>query len=449
MPIRYRGLMVLAAVLFGQLLLMAYQLRRKQDIPLVRGSVVYVVSPIQRSFSAVAHAIRGVWDGYIYLWSTRRVNQTLQNKLDSMSIENQRLREQAEEGKRLQVLFDLRQQVPLPTVAAQVLSTSSNDTARIVLIDKGADAGLKPDQPVMVPDGVVGKVLHVFPTTAQVLLVTDPYSGVACLLEDSRVHGILKGQNKALATLWYVPNGEDVKPGQRILTSGEDQIYPKGLPVGVVTEVKPGPEFMQIAVRPLAPLNRLEDVLIILQSGGDVGSSPIASRGSPASGAVPSSSAPAPSGPSQAGQLATPSPSGTAAVAATSTGSSSSGQARAPLASTSGPLAPASTQSGAPTAPAPKAIVSTGGGSGATQPTSALPSSTTPAAVPKPPTTPAAKPPAQPPIQMPTQPSAVVPQTPSQPSSPAAAAQPRPAPQAPIQKPPDPPTGSTQTPTGL
>ena len=208
LPIRYRSLMVLAAVLFGQLLLMAYQLRRNQDVPLVRHSVVYLVAPIQRGASAVVRSVRGVWEGYVYLWGTRRQNQSLVGQMDKLKMENQRLREQAEEGRRLQVLFNLREQVPPPTVAAQVLSTGASETARIVLIDKGANAGLKPDLAVMVADGIVGKVLHVFPNTAQVLLVTDPYSGVACLLEGSRVHGILKGQNKPVAILWYVPNGE-------------------------------------------------------------------------------------------------------------------------------------------------------------------------------------------------------------------------------------------------
>lgn len=272
---RYRSLMLLVVVLFAQLLVMGYQLRRNQDVPLVRGAVVYVVAPIQKSLGAVVRSVRHVWEGYVYLWGARRQNQALSAAIDELKLENQRLRVQAEQGRRLQVLFDLRQQLPLPTLAAQVLSTGSSETARIVMIDKGADNGLKVDLPVLVAEGVVGKILHVFSTTAQVLLITDPYSGVAGLLGDSRVHGILKGQNQPQCSLAYVPNGEQARAGQIVYTSGEDQVFPKGLPLGVVLEVRPGVEFQQITVRPLAPLNRLEEVLVILQSGGDIGSFPM------------------------------------------------------------------------------------------------------------------------------------------------------------------------------
>ncbi|HWP84509.1 MAG TPA: rod shape-determining protein MreC, partial [Terriglobia bacterium] len=194
----------------------------------------------------------------------------LRDQLDRLKLENHRLRELAEQGRRLQALFALREQAVVPSVAAQVLSAGSSETARIVLIDKGANDGLTADLPVMVPDGVVGKVLHVFPSTAQVILITDPYSGVAALLGDSRIHGIVKGQNQSECVLAYVPNGDPVQPGQIVYTSGEDRIFPKGLPVGVVVEARPGVEFQQIKVRPLAKLNRLEEVLVLLQSAGEV-----------------------------------------------------------------------------------------------------------------------------------------------------------------------------------
>jgi rod shape-determining protein MreC len=284
LALRYKSLIVLVIVLFGQMLLMAYQLRRDQDVPLVRNSVVYVFSPIQRGINAVSRSIRGVWDGYIGLQGAHRDNQALTRELGELKLENQRLREQALQGRRLQTLFDLREHVAVPMVAAQVLSAGSSETARLVMIDKGADDGLRADQPVLVPDGVVGKVLHVFPQTAQVLLITDPYSGVASLLENSRAHGIVKGQNQPVCTMGYVPNGDTATPGERVFTSGEDQVFPKGLPVGVVVEAKPGPEFQQITVKPLAPLNRLEEVLVLLQSGGEITNFPITSNKAPENG---------------------------------------------------------------------------------------------------------------------------------------------------------------------
>jgi rod shape-determining protein MreC len=356
LALRYKSLIVLVVVLFGQMLLMAWQLRRDQDVPLVRNTVVYIVSPIQRGLNAVTRSIRGVWEGYIGLRGAHRENEALTHELNELKMESHRLRERAEQGRRLQVLFDLREQVALPMVAAQVLSVGSSETARLVMIDKGADHGLRPDLPVIVPDGVVGKVLHVFAGTAQVQLITDSYSGVAGLLENSRSHGVVKGQNQAVCALGYLPNGEDVQPGQLVLTSGEDQIYPKGLPVGVVVEAKPGPEFQQITVQPLAPLNRLEEVLVILQSGGEVTAFPVTSNrvkqpeqvqtAAPATPAIPATPAVA----ATAGATApTSSPSAAAApqgppVAAPST------QVAAPGTSVR-PTSPAPTTSQAPAPP--------------------------------------------------------------------------------------------------
>src|SRR5579885_827295 len=109
------------------------------------------------------------------------------------------LQEEAAQGRRLQALLQFKEEVPSETVAAQVISSGASETSRVLIIDKGQDAGLRPDMAVIVPDGIVGKVLRVFPYAAQVLLITDPNSGVACLLERSRVHGVLRGQNKSQA----------------------------------------------------------------------------------------------------------------------------------------------------------------------------------------------------------------------------------------------------------
>src|SRR6185503_18670718 len=106
--------------------------------------------------------------------------------------------------------------------------------------------------------------------------ITDADSGIAVLLENSRVHGIVRGQNKGLCKLGYVVSDDAVEIGERVFTSGEDQIYPKGLPVGVVVEAHPGSPFQDISVQPLAKLNRLEEVLIVTsKADAEVPSLPI------------------------------------------------------------------------------------------------------------------------------------------------------------------------------
>jgi rod shape-determining protein MreC len=113
--------------------------------------------------------------------------------------------------------------------------------------------------------GVVGKVISVFKSTAQVLLINDQQSGVGTILEQSRLQGVLKGKSSGELVIDKIMVDEEVKPGDRVLTSGGDQIFPKGLIIGNVDRIEKGPEFLQVTVRPTAALNRLEEVLVILK----------------------------------------------------------------------------------------------------------------------------------------------------------------------------------------
>jgi rod shape-determining protein MreC len=260
---RHRALIILGIVLAAELSVLVYQVHKGRDLSMVRQWPILLVTPVGKGFGTVSGGAKRIWRNYLDLRGASRENERLLRELNDVKMENQRLQTEEEQAQRLQVLLQFKQQALSETVAAQVVSSGGTETARMVLLDKGQEAGLRPDMAVMVPDGIVGKVLRVFPHAAQVLLLSDANSGVACLLENSRVHGVLKGQNKQLCTLGYIPNDEKVEIGEKIFTSGEDRIYPKGLPVGVVIEAHPGPAFQEIWVRPFAKLNRLEEVLVV------------------------------------------------------------------------------------------------------------------------------------------------------------------------------------------
>ena len=262
---RHRKRIILAAVLLLQLLLVAYQVRQDRDIPLIRRWTVFLVTPVQKTFNLVFDGVAGFWYGYVDLRSARRENQELSRELDQLRLEHLRLQNEAEQTKRLQVLLELKEAIPSESVAAQVISSGASRNSHLLILDRGRDAGLRPDMPVIVPEGIIGKILYVFPSAAQVLLLSDTESGVATLLENSRIHGVLKGKNPELCTLQYVSNDEEVAVGDRLFTSGEDRIYPKGLPVGVVVEARRGETFQDILVRPFAKLNRLEEVLVLVE----------------------------------------------------------------------------------------------------------------------------------------------------------------------------------------
>jgi rod shape-determining protein MreC len=262
----YRSLIVLAGVVLVQLLMLGFQLRTQSDIPLVRFGTVMIVEPIQTGMNKLTEVVQNAWFGYLDLRHAHQESQTLSDQLDHLKLANQQLEAAAEEVSRLRELLNLKSIIPVETVAARVLGGSAGESARLIMIDKGSNAGIKPDAPVIVPDGVVGKVLAVFPSSAQVILLTDPFSGAGVLLEQNRMHGVLKGRNEPLLHLDFIPNGEKIATGQRVFTSGEDKIYPPGLAVGVVEGVTPGAKFLDITVRPLAALQSLEEVLVILRT---------------------------------------------------------------------------------------------------------------------------------------------------------------------------------------
>ena len=261
---RHRDLVVLSVVLFAQLSLLTYQFRREGNIPLIRHGTLYVLTPVQSGMRAATDTFRRVVRGYLDLRDARRQSEDLSRELDRLRIEAHRLRREANQAKRLQALLDFRQELPLRTIAAQVIGSDGSELSQTVILDKGNEAGLRPDLPVIVPDGVIGKVLRVFSGSSQVILITDAESGVAALLESSRIHGVLRGTNRSLGRLLYVVNGQPVNVGEVVVTSGEDRIYPKGLPLGVVVSARPGVEFQEIEVQPLSQLNRLEEVLVVL-----------------------------------------------------------------------------------------------------------------------------------------------------------------------------------------
>jgi rod shape-determining protein MreC len=151
-----------------------------------------------------------------------------------------------------------------PMLAAQVIGASADPTSHTLFINRGERDRLRRNMGVITPDGVVGKIVEVFPSTAQVLLINDKDSGVGALFAVSRTHGVVRGSGDPEPHMEYVINEEKVQSGDVIVTSGEDRIFPKDLLVGTVEATKPGNPFQIISVQPAARLDRLEDVIVLL-----------------------------------------------------------------------------------------------------------------------------------------------------------------------------------------
>jgi rod shape-determining protein MreC len=266
---RYKNLIVLVVVLFAQVLGLAVQVKRTTDTEssrLIRIWAVNAVTPFEKILVWIESATSGVWHNYFYLRGIRAENRDLKEQIQKLRLEQVRLNEDAEQARRLQALFAFKEQYIQKTTPAQVIGSSGSLHSRIIYIDKGESDGIRPDMAVITPDGIVGKVFKAYRSTAQILLIDDQTSGVGAILEKSRLQGILRGTANGEVVLEKVMTDEPVQKGEKVLTSGGDRIFPKGLPVGTVTSVSPGAElFLNIQVRPAANLGKLEEVLVVTE----------------------------------------------------------------------------------------------------------------------------------------------------------------------------------------
>jgi rod shape-determining protein MreC len=264
---RYRNLIVLVGVLFAQVLGLAVQVRRTTDnepTRLIRIWAVGTVTPLEKVLVWAQTSTDNIWHNYFYLRGVRAENRSLKAQIERMSLEQVRMSQDADQARRLQALLAFKEQFISQTMAAQVIGSSGSELSRSVYIDKGEHDGIKPDMAVITADGIVGKVLRVYRSTALVLLINDQTSGVGALLDKTRLQGILRGTPAGEVVLEKVMSDETVPAGEMILTSGGDGIFPKGLLVGRVTKVSPGNElFLNIRVSPAADLSKLEEVLVV------------------------------------------------------------------------------------------------------------------------------------------------------------------------------------------
>ena len=266
---RYRNLTFLVGVLFLQVLGLAVQVKRSGDVEhtrLIRIWAVDTITPFERVLVWAQNGSSNIWHNYFFLRGVRAENRQLKQQIEQMRLEQVRLSEDAEQAHRLQHLLAFRETFIAKTVAAQVIGSSGSDLSRIIYIDKGGNEGIKRDLAVITANGIVGKVLEVFPSVSQVLLINDQTSGVGAMLEKSRLQGVLKGTPDGEIVLQRVMSDEQVAVGDTVLSSGGDRIFPKGLRVGTVSKVSPGREmFLNIQVKPAADLSRLEEVLVVTE----------------------------------------------------------------------------------------------------------------------------------------------------------------------------------------
>ena len=224
-----------------------------------------VSGPLLRIIGKPAEFVRYIFTSYIGLVRTNKENEDLRNKLGKLQMENQKISELEQENKRLKTILNMMEQNPKTMIAARVVGEDVKNWFKCIILDKGKSSGITAKMPVVTPRGLVGQVVETDRWVTKVMIINDTNSSVDVYVEGRNTRGILEGTGQTLLRLKYIRKNDEIEIGDKLITSGKDGIYPKGLPAGIVTTVnrtKPG-IFSDIEVMPFNNFNRLEEVLIV------------------------------------------------------------------------------------------------------------------------------------------------------------------------------------------
>lgn len=231
----------------------------------VSALLMWILRPLQIAGQGTANWIKGFRDHYDTLAGFRSENERLRKRVQSLEIERQRLLEAEATNRRLQQLLDFRGELPAGGITASIIANSATSWFQSCVLNKGSADGLRKGMAVVTPLGVVGKVVSVTGRTAKVLLLTDPNSGIDVLVQRTRSRGIVSGSLESGTVLKYIKRSEDVQEGDRLVTSGLDNVFPKGLLVGTVIKVRKQNRglFQAVEVWPAVQAARVEEVLVV------------------------------------------------------------------------------------------------------------------------------------------------------------------------------------------
>jgi rod shape-determining protein MreC len=267
LDIRRRTGVLLLVVTTAQLVLISAQVQSKSGMPVFQAITFGAFASVQRGTTGVLHGIRDFWGSYIWLRGARAENETLRKQVAELEVRLQEQRALASRSTRLQELLTLQTTTPLPTLAADVIAGNPNPGMLTLTVGRGSADGVLADMAVIAPAGVVGRIVGAPAAhAARVQLLIDPNAAAGAWTERTRAGGMVTGVDKdPPLSMDLVSNQADVKPGDLVVASGVDGIYPKGFAIGRVETSDRAPGlYRAITVRPAVDFSSLEEVLIVL-----------------------------------------------------------------------------------------------------------------------------------------------------------------------------------------
>jgi len=253
-------------VLYLLIQLISLNLRQKTILRPSEKIIVWLAKPSQDLVGGCLDWAGGIWENYIALVDTSKLNEELKKERDGLRREITELQEVRIENQRLRQLLDMGAHGSLKLLAAEVIASGASPYERVIRVDRGKDDGVLQGMAVLHARGVVGQILTVLENHSDVLLLTDAASAVDVVVQRSRARGILRGSRPDELHFEYLPKAEDVQAGDEVITSGLDGVYPQGVTIGTVTRVDPAGEglFLSASVRPYVDFRRVEEVMIVV-----------------------------------------------------------------------------------------------------------------------------------------------------------------------------------------
>lgn len=263
---------VLAAILLvAVFMIMRATAYGRVGVTPLEGALRDALSPVQQVTTRVGQGIKNFFAAPFSLINASRQEKKLSREVRDLQGQLRQADEYRQESQRLQKLLGFKENIAgsagFQVTAAAVVGRDPGNWFSTITLNKGAADGLKADMTVLAPEGLVGRIVAVSPHTAQVLLITDPRSAVSSLLQDSRAPGLVEGVTAATGGLRMknIPTDAPVRAGQVVVTSGMGSLFPKGIPIGQITDSSRDPTglFYDATVRPFVDFNRLEEVLVV------------------------------------------------------------------------------------------------------------------------------------------------------------------------------------------
>ena len=257
---RGRNLLFIASVVIIPFLLISIP-----KIPLRNSLVQEAVYPLSQVWHTSASFVSHVWNRYLYLIDTAEENARLRVEVSALRTKLLLFTEKELELKRLRALLAFNTRYDTKTLVAKIVSRVQVSPFKSVRINRGKSSGVEVGMPVVAVAGVVGRVVRVGSRFADVQLLIDSNFSVDVLVQRTRVRSVLRGDLQACRL--ETPQATDLRIGDAVVTSGILGYFPKGIPVGQVTEIKyvEGEVAQQVAVQPWVEYQQLEEVSVFLQ----------------------------------------------------------------------------------------------------------------------------------------------------------------------------------------